>query len=148
MAPSPDLDAVFAALADPTRRAILAQLLEDDMAVTDVADAYAISLAAVSKHLRVLTRAGLIAQERRGRVTWCKLEPDALRAAGAWMAGLGGFEGLDLDAFERFLEAEVPGAQAAPGAMLEQVDDGHDDDDEADDDQDAAHLRRSPPAAG
>ena len=51
------LDAVFAALSDPTRRAILAMLLEDDMAVTDVAAPFAISLAAISKHLSVLTRA-------------------------------------------------------------------------------------------
>ncbi|MGR3541245.1 MAG: ArsR/SmtB family transcription factor [Hasllibacter sp.] len=143
MTPAPDLDAIFAALADPTRRAILAQLLEDDMAVTDVAAAYRISLAAVSKHLAVLGRAGLVARERRGRVSWCKLEPDALRAAGAWMAGLGGFEGLDLDAFERFLEAEMPGAQDAPGVVSEQVDDGHDDHDQPDDDQDGPHLRRS-----
>jgi DNA-binding transcriptional ArsR family regulator len=97
------LDATFAALADPTRRAILTMLLEDDMAVTDVAAPFAMSLAAISKHLRVLAGAGLIAQERRGRVTWCKLEPDALRAASVWMQGFGQFEPVDLDAFERFL---------------------------------------------
>ena len=146
MATRPDLDAIFSALADPTRRAILAQLLEDDMAVTDVAGSHPISLAAISKHLRVLTRAGLVAQERRGRVTWCKLEPDALRAAGAWMAGLGGFEALDLDAFERFLEGELPGAQGAPGSRSEQVGDRDDHDDQADDNEDGPHLRRSRPA--
>ena len=54
------LDTVFSALADPTRRAILSMLLEDDMAVTDVADPFAMSLAAISKHLTILTRAGLI----------------------------------------------------------------------------------------
>ena len=75
------LDQVFSALADPTRRAILAMLLEDDMAVTDVAEPFAMSLAAISKHLSVLAEAGLITQEKRGRVKWCKLEPDALRAA-------------------------------------------------------------------
>lgn len=100
------LDAIFAALSDPTRRAILTMLLEDDMAVTDVAHPFAISLAAVSKHLRTLADAGLIQQERRGRVIWCKLDPDALRAATVWIAGFGMFEALDLDAFERFLEAE------------------------------------------
>ncbi|NCO17543.1 MAG: winged helix-turn-helix transcriptional regulator, partial [Alphaproteobacteria bacterium] len=67
------LDATFAALADPTRRAILALLLEDDMAVTDVAEPFSISLAAISKHLIVLAAAGLIAQEKRGRVKWCRL---------------------------------------------------------------------------
>ena len=100
------LDTVFSALADPTRRAILAMLLEDDMAVTDVAEPFEMSLAAISKHLTVLTNAGLISQERRGRVKWCKLEPDALREASVWMQGFGQFEGLDLDAFERFLGKE------------------------------------------
>jgi DNA-binding transcriptional ArsR family regulator len=101
------LDLVFAALADPTRRAILAMLLEDDMAVTDVAEPFAISLAAISKHLGVLADAGLISRERRGRVIWCKLEPDALRSASVWMQGFGQFEPLDLDAFEKFLAAEL-----------------------------------------
>ena len=101
------LDATFAALADPTRRAILALLLEDDMAVTDVAEPFSISLAAISKHLIVLAAAGLIAQEKRGRVKWCRLEPDALRAASVWMQGFGQFEPIDLDDFERFLQTEL-----------------------------------------
>ena len=101
------LDTVFAALADPTRRAILAMLLEDDMAVTDVAEPFAMSLAAISKHLTVLADAGLISQEKRGRVKWCKLEPDALREASIWMQGFGQMGGLDLDAFEKFLETEL-----------------------------------------
>lgn len=100
------LDTVFAALADPTRRRILTMLLEDDMAVTDVAHPFDVSLAAISKHLGVLTRAGLISQERRGRVIWCKLEPDALKEASVWMQGFGQFEDIDLDAFERFLDGE------------------------------------------
>ena len=102
------LDVVFAALADPTRRQILAMLLEDDMAVTDVAEPFEMSLAAVSKHLLLLSRAGLISQEKRGRVKWCKLEPDALRGASVWMRGFGQIEPVNLDAFERFLDAELP----------------------------------------
>jgi len=107
-----DLDTIFAALGDPTRRAILSMLLEDDMAVTDVADPFEMSLAAVSKHLTILTGAGLISQEKRGRVKWCKLEPDALRDASIWMQSFGQFEAVNLDAFERFLETEFddPGA--------------------------------------
>jgi len=105
------LDATFAAIADPTRRAILAMLLEDDMAVTDVAEPFEMSLAAISKHLGVLTNAGLISQEKRGRVKWCKLEPDAMRAASIWMQGFGQFEPVNLDAFERFLQAELPDSQ-------------------------------------
>lgn len=101
------LDTVFSALADPTRRRILMMLLEDDMAVTDVAAPFEMSLAAISKHLRVLTAAGLIAQERRGRVIWCKLEPDAMRDASVWMQSFGQFDDLDLDAFERFLAIEL-----------------------------------------
>ncbi|PID37396.1 MAG: transcriptional regulator [Rhodobacterales bacterium] len=103
----PTLDTVFSALADPTRRHILAMLLEDDMAVTDVAEPFEMSLAAVSKHLTILSRAGLISQEKRGRVKWCKLEPDALREASVWMQGFGQFEAVDFDAFERFLEREL-----------------------------------------
>ncbi len=108
---SNDLDTVFAALADPTRRTILGMLLEDDMAVTDVAEPFEMSLAAISKHLVILTKAGLISQEKRGRVKWCKLEPDALRAASVWMQGFGQFEPVNLDAFERFLEIELPAAE-------------------------------------
>ena len=101
------LDTVFAALADPTRRRILTMLLEDDMAVTDVAEPFEMSLAAISKHLGVLSRAGLISQERRGRVIWCKLEPGAMKEASIWMQGFGQFEPVDLDAFESFLAAEL-----------------------------------------
>ena len=82
-------------------------LLEDDMAVTDVAQPFAMSLAAISKHLAILTQAGLIAQEKRGRINWCKLEPDALRDAFVWMQAFGQYAPLDLDAFERFLDAEL-----------------------------------------
>lgn len=101
------LDTVFSALADPTRRQILTMLLEDDMAVTDVAEPFDVSLAAISKHLGVLTRAGLISQERRGRVNWCKLEPESMREVSTWIQGFGQFEALDLDAFEQFLEREL-----------------------------------------
>ena len=110
---SDPLSTVFAALADPTRRAILAMLLEDDMAVTDVAEPFEMSLAAISKHLAVLAEAGLISREKRGRVIWCRLEPDALKQASVWMQGFGQFEPVDLDAFERFLEDELRSANAS-----------------------------------
>lgn len=101
------LDQIFAALADPTRRRVLSMLLEDDMAVSDVAAPFQMSLAAISKHLSVLAGAGLIRQERRGRITWCKLDPEGMRAASVWMQGFGQFDPVDLDDFERFLEAEL-----------------------------------------
>ena len=129
---NPDLDAIFAALADPTRRAILAMLLEDDMAVTDVAQPFEMSLAAISKHLGVLTNAGLITQERRGRVKWCKLDPDALREASIWMQSFGHFEAVNLDAFERYLLSELTGSE-------HEADDGDDDDDKTDEVDDAVH---------
>jgi DNA-binding transcriptional ArsR family regulator len=102
-----DLDLIFAALGDPTRRTILTMLLEDDMAVTDVAEPFQMSLAAISKHLLILGRAGLISQEKRGRVKWCKLEPLAMKDASIWMEGFGQFEAINLDAFERFLDSEL-----------------------------------------
>lgn len=112
--PPPDLDAIFLALADPTRRAILVLLLEDDMAVTDVAAAFPQSLAGISKHLGVLADCGLISQDKRGRVKWCKLEPDAMRAASVWMQAFGQFDPVDLDAFERFLEADAAAPDPGP----------------------------------
>ena len=102
-----NLDHVFAALADPTRRRILTMLLEDDMAVTDVAHPFNMSLAAVSKHLTILAGAGLIVQEKRGRVKWCKLDPNALRDASIWMQSFGQFEAVNLDAFEAFLQHQL-----------------------------------------
>jgi len=112
------LDTVFAALSDPTRRQILSMLLEDDMAVTDVAEPFEMSLAAISKHLAILTRAGLISQEKRGRVKWCKLEPDAMREASVWMQSFGQFEPVNLDAFERFLEREFQADPSEPGQIV------------------------------
>ena len=98
-----DLDAVFAALADPTRRAILTALLDGPRTVGDLAGPLPMTLAAVSKHLQVLTRAGLVTQARSGREKTCRLEPDGLRAAGIWMQGMGGFEPEDYDALEQLL---------------------------------------------
>lgn len=103
---TPSLDTVFAALSDPTRRQILTMLLEDDMAVTDVAEPFEMSLAAISKHLLILAQAGLISQDKRGRVKWCKLEPDALKSVSVWMQAFGQFEAINLDAFERYLATE------------------------------------------
>lgn len=104
---SQPIDLIFAALSDPTRREILIMLLEDDMAVTDVAEPFEMSLAAISKHLQILTRAKLIAQEKRGRVKWCKLQPEAMRDASIWMESFGQFEHVNLDQFENFLNEQT-----------------------------------------
>ncbi|MDE0112207.1 MAG: metalloregulator ArsR/SmtB family transcription factor [Albidovulum sp.] len=99
-------NAIFAALADPTRRRILSMLVEKDMSVREVAEPFDISLAAISKHLVVLSRAGLITQDKRGRVKWCRLEPDGLHDALIWLEGFGKFERINFDGFEAFLRAE------------------------------------------
>jgi DNA-binding transcriptional ArsR family regulator len=79
------LSATFAALADPTRRAILARLALGETAVTELAKPFAMTLPAVSKHLKVLERAGLIARGREAQWRPCRLEPAALRAVDAWL---------------------------------------------------------------
>ncbi|MDA9228870.1 metalloregulator ArsR/SmtB family transcription factor [Rhodobacteraceae bacterium] len=102
-----NLDLIFQALGDGNRREILRMLLEDDMAVTDVAEPFEISLAAISKHLMILSRAGLIKQERRGRMKWCKLDPLGMKIASIWMEGFGQFENVDLEALELFIKTEL-----------------------------------------
>ena len=79
------LSSTFAALADPTRRAILARLVLGETSVTDLAEPFDISLPAVSKHLKVLERAGLITRGRTAQWRPCRLEPGALRDANDWL---------------------------------------------------------------
>jgi DNA-binding transcriptional ArsR family regulator len=79
------LDATFAALADPTRRAILARLLQGDASVTELAAPFAMSQPAVSKHLKVLERAGLVSRARDAQRRPVKAEPKALAEASGWL---------------------------------------------------------------
>ena len=79
------LSHTFAALADPTRRAILARLALGETTVNKLAEPFDMSLPAVSKHLKVLERAGLIAKGRKAQTRPCRLEPDALKAVDAWL---------------------------------------------------------------
>jgi DNA-binding transcriptional ArsR family regulator len=85
MTPSDRLDATFAALADPTRRAILARLADGDASVLELAEPFAMSQPAISKHLKVLERAGLISRSRDAQRRPCRLEPKALATANAWL---------------------------------------------------------------
>ena len=80
-----NLDLVFHALADPTRRAILARLTEGQATVGRLSDPFPLSFAAVSKHLGVLERAGLVTRESRGRERMCRINPGALKDARAWL---------------------------------------------------------------
>ncbi|WP_460528473.1 ArsR/SmtB family transcription factor [Flindersiella endophytica] len=86
MAAIDTLDATFAALADPTRRAILARLAAGEATVTELAAPFAMSQPAVSKHLRVLERAGLVSRGRDAQRRPCRLEAEPLKAATAWLA--------------------------------------------------------------
>ena len=101
-----DLDGVFGAVADPTRRAILQQLCGGPLRVTDIAKQYPVSLNAVSKHLIVLQRAGLVTQEIRGRDRICSLNGKPLRDASAWMDRMSQFWGKRLDALEGRIAAK------------------------------------------
>jgi len=80
-----DLDRTFGALADPTRRAILTRLADGEASVTELGQPFRISLPAVSKHLKVLERAGLISRGRRAQWRPCRLEPEPLKRASDWL---------------------------------------------------------------
>jgi len=81
------LDRVFQALADPTRRGLVERLVRGPASVSELSRPLAMSLPAVMQHLQVLEDAGLVRSEKTGRVRTCRIEPDALRAAEAWVTG-------------------------------------------------------------
>jgi DNA-binding transcriptional ArsR family regulator len=80
------LDLAFQALADPSRRAMIAHLAQGPTSVSDLARPFAMSLPAVMQHLAVLEGAGLVRSEKIGRVRTCRIEPDALRQVEAWIS--------------------------------------------------------------
>jgi DNA-binding transcriptional ArsR family regulator len=99
------LDATFGALADPTRRAILARLASTpDASVSELAAPFDVSLPAISKHLRVLEDAGLLARRREGRVHHCRVVAAPIRTAADWIARYEKFWEGRLDALARYLE--------------------------------------------
>jgi DNA-binding transcriptional ArsR family regulator len=85
------LSTTFAALADPTRRAILARLAQGEATVNQLAEPFPMTLQAVSKHLKVLERAGLVARGRSAQLRPSRLEGEALKEASEWLAGYRGF---------------------------------------------------------
>jgi len=97
------LDATFAALSDPTRRAILARLARGDATVTELAEPFPFSLPAVSKHLRVLEKAGLLEREIDGRVHRCRLAPAPMKGAAQWIEHYRVFWEKQFDALEKYL---------------------------------------------
>lgn len=112
---SPDqLTLTFAALADPTRRAILLRLSEGELAVTELAKPFNMSLPAISKHLKVLERAGLVARGRRAQWRPCRLEAQPLKDAAAWVEQYRRFWDESLDRLGDYLN-ELK-AKSATGA--------------------------------
>lgn len=101
-----ELDSVFHALADPTRRALLYGLREGERSVGELAAPYAMSLAAISKHLGVLEEAALISRSRHGRQVRCRLEPEALAAASEWIEHYREFWTSRLETLDALLSQE------------------------------------------
>jgi DNA-binding transcriptional ArsR family regulator len=102
MSPDP-LSATFAALADPTRRAILARLTTGEASVTELAEPFDMSMPAISKHLKVLERAGLIARGREAQWRPCRLEAAPLREVSDWIEHYRLFWEQSLDRLEAYL---------------------------------------------
>ncbi len=98
------LDRTFGALADSTRRAILARLATGDATVGELARPFRVSRPAISKHLRVLERAGLVRRRRQGRVSRCALDAAAMREAAEWVERYRAFWTGQLDALARYVE--------------------------------------------
>ena len=104
--PTDRLSATFAALADPTRRAILARLLAGERSVTELAEPFDMSMPAVSKHLRVLEHAGLLQRRRNGRHQVCVLRERPLIEAGRWIETQTAFWAGSLDSLTGYLSEE------------------------------------------
>jgi len=104
----PDLDLVFSALADPTRRKIVARLARGEATVMDLAAPFQLAQPTVSKHIKVLERAGLVSRSRVAQTRPCRLEPVVLRAAMEWV---GSYRRLWEDSFDRLDEFLDAGSQ-------------------------------------
>ena len=108
------LDQIYSAIADPTRRAILAALSHGDIRVGGLADRFPISFNGVSKHVKVLERAGLLERRIQGREHWLKLRPGGLREASRWLDHYRMFWDERLEAMEAFLLRRRRAGAAGP----------------------------------
>jgi DNA-binding transcriptional ArsR family regulator len=107
--PDPILDRTFAALADPTRRALLARLCEaDTLSVSELARPFPVSLPAIMKHLDVLSDAGLVERRKSGRVVSCRLNAAPMEEAMAWLSRYQRFWTERIDRLAAFLEKDEP----------------------------------------
>lgn len=109
------LSTTFAALADPTRRAILARLAEGEASVNEIAEPFEISLPAVSRHLKVLEGAGLISRSRDAQWRPCRLEPEALRSVDSWLDFYRRFWGESFDKMDAYID-ELKQKRSGAGA--------------------------------
>jgi DNA-binding transcriptional ArsR family regulator len=100
------LDTTFGALSDPTRRAILAMLMQGQASITELARPHRMSLPAVMKHVGVLEHAGLVSQKKTGRTRHCRLAARPLKDAEEWLSHYRVFWEKQFDALERFLKEE------------------------------------------
>lgn len=105
---SADLSTLFSALADPTRRAILARLSEGDAPVKDLVEPFGLSGPAITKHLKVLERAGLISRSREGQQRPCRLEPGALAPAADWIEQYRAMWEERFDRLDAYLKSVAP----------------------------------------
>ena len=101
------LDNIFSALSDPTRREILSRIAQSDLTVSDIAKPYTISLPAISKHLKILERTGLISRHKNGREIRFSLNPDPLKEASRYLSFYRQFWNEQFDSLEKFLAKEV-----------------------------------------
>jgi DNA-binding transcriptional ArsR family regulator len=100
---SAELDQVFSALADPTRRAILRRLTRRPATINEIAKPFPVSLNAISKHVMTLERAGMVRREIKGRKHYCWIEPGPLREANEWLEHYRQFWEQRLDALEAYV---------------------------------------------
>ena len=110
------LDRVFAALADPVRRAILRRLDGRDLLVSELAEPFAISLQAVSRHIQVLVRAGLVTQERTGRISRCRLDAGPIYQAAVWVNHYSKYWQAQFDTLAVWLDEIERSKTASPAA--------------------------------
>jgi DNA-binding transcriptional ArsR family regulator len=120
------LDYTFSALADPTRRAILARLALGETSVMELAKPFAMSLPAVSKHLKVLERAGLIARSREAQWRPCRIEVRALKEVDDWLEHYRRFYDESFDRLDDYLKKlQAKGTSASKGKQLKAASKGH-----------------------
>ena len=105
------LDTVFSALSDPTRRAILERVGRGELTVNEIAAPFPISLPAISRHLKVLERAGLIDSRNDGRMNRVRVRPSALDEASTWITGYEQFWQTQFASLDRYLAASDPSSQ-------------------------------------